>query len=86
LGVAAGVLVNKLAPPFVDALVVALAAGTFVYVGATEIIAEEFEGHHGVGEKWLKFASLLVGMGSVLIVTHLTGNWDTHTHSHTHMH
>lgn len=41
---------------------VAMAAGTFIYVGATEVIAEEFESPH---DKWKKF-SALSGMVFVL--------------------
>lgn len=38
-----------------DAVLVAVAAGTFIYVGATEVIAEEFESPH---DKWKKFFAL----------------------------
>ena len=34
---------------------VAMAAGTVIYVGATEVIPEEFESPH---DKWRKFSAL----------------------------
>ena len=37
LGVVAGVLISKISNPVVEAIVVALTAGTFLYVGATEV-------------------------------------------------
>lgn len=37
LGVAAGVMIKRMASPMVDALVVAMTAGTFLYLGATEV-------------------------------------------------
>ncbi len=40
LGMLLGIAISEHATPFIDGLVVALAAGTFIYVGATEMIAE----------------------------------------------
>jgi len=37
LGVTAGVLISKSSNPLIEAVFVALTAGTFVYVGATEV-------------------------------------------------
>eukprot|EP00546_Thalassionema_frauenfeldii_P012004 CAMPEP_0178912988 /NCGR_PEP_ID=MMETSP0786-20121207/10583_1 /TAXON_ID=186022 /ORGANISM="Thalassionema frauenfeldii, Strain CCMP 1798" /LENGTH=390 /DNA_ID=CAMNT_0020585661 /DNA_START=47 /DNA_END=1216 /DNA_ORIENTATION=- len=49
MGVALGMAVNEFAAPIVDSVMLAVVAGTFVYVGATEVIPEEFEdGEH----KW----------------------------------
>eukprot|EP00529_Nitzschia_sp_RCC80_P022579 CAMPEP_0113488280 /NCGR_PEP_ID=MMETSP0014_2-20120614/25937_1 /TAXON_ID=2857 /ORGANISM="Nitzschia sp." /LENGTH=493 /DNA_ID=CAMNT_0000381991 /DNA_START=56 /DNA_END=1535 /DNA_ORIENTATION=+ /assembly_acc=CAM_ASM_000159 len=43
IGVALGMAVNEFAAPIVDSIMVAIVAGTFVYVGATEVIPEEWE-------------------------------------------
>jgi solute carrier family 39 (zinc transporter), member 1/2/3 len=69
VGVALGMVVNEFAAPIVDAAMLAIVAGTFVYVGATEVIPEEWEdGTH----KWAKFAALSSGIVSILIITHYT--------------
>ena len=64
-----------------DAVIVAITAGTFLYVGATEIANEEFEGL-GKGEKWRRFMALLGGMGVIYAVTRTTEGWEGHHHSH----
>ena len=43
IGVVLGMVVKQVAPPVVDALMLATVAGTFIYVGATEVIPEEWE-------------------------------------------
>lgn len=90
LGVTAGVLISKIATPLMDAIIVALTAGTFLYVGATEVVNEEFENAKGA-EKWKKFGALLCGMGMILAVTMATEGWEggscaAHGHGHTHTH
>ncbi|CAM9772797.1 unnamed protein product [Phaeothamnion confervicola] len=58
LGVVLGMFVNEFAGKLTDATLVALTAGTFVYVGATEVVAEEFE---EPDHRWTKFLALLGG-------------------------
>jgi zinc transporter 1/2/3 len=77
LGMGLGVLISEHAGPLWDAVLVALAAGTFIYVGATEMIAEEFESPHN---KWPKFGALVVGVGLIAVISswaesleHMTG-------------
>jgi zinc transporter 1/2/3 len=77
-----GILVSKIASPFMDAVIVAMTAGTFLYVGATEIANEEFEGLSNQ-EKWKRFAALLSGMGLIYLVTKTTEGWEGH-HHHSH--
>lgn len=48
-------MISEFAGKLTDAVLVAMAAGTFIYVGATEVIAEEFESPH---DKWKKFFAL----------------------------
>ena len=38
LGVTAGMIVKELATPYISAVIVAITAGTFLYVGATEVL------------------------------------------------
>ena len=42
-----GVLISKIATPLMDGIIVAITAGTFLYVGATEVVSEEFENVQG---------------------------------------
>lgn len=69
----AGLAVNSLASEIWDSVFVALAAGTFIYVGCTEIVAEEFEENEG---KWRKFGALLAGVVVVGAITVVTEGWE----------
>ena len=77
IGVALGMAVSEYAAPIVDSIMLAVVAGTFVYVGATEVIPEEWEdGKH----KWAKFAALMGGIGSILVITQYTASLGGHSH------
>ena len=69
IGVGVGMAVNEFAAPIVDSIMVAVVAGTFVYVGATEVIPEEWEDSE---HKWKKFAALMGGIISILVITQYT--------------
>jgi len=69
IGVAIGMAVNSFASPVVDATMLAVVAGTFVYVGATEVIPEEWEDPE---HKWKKFFSLIAGIVSIFAITQYT--------------
>jgi zinc transporter 1/2/3 len=69
IGVALGMAVNEFAAPIVDSVMVAIVAGTFVYVGATEVIPEEWEDQE---HKWKKFLALMGGIVSILVITQYT--------------
>ena len=69
IGVLLGMMVNEYAAPIVDSIMLAIVAGTFVYVGATEIIPEEFESSQ---YKWKKFMALLSGIVTILCITQYT--------------
>jgi len=69
IGVAIGMAVNEFAAPIVDAIMLAIVAGTFVYVGATEVIPEEWEDSE---HKWKKFFALMAGIGSIFAITQYT--------------
>ena len=44
-----------------------MAAGTFVYVGATEVVADEFDSPK---HKWKKFSALVGGVVLISYITH----------------
>ena len=69
IGVAIGMAVNNFASPVVDATMLAVVAGTFVYVGATEVIPEEWEDPE---HKWKKFFSLISGIVTIFAITQYT--------------
>jgi zinc transporter ZupT len=66
VGVAIGMAVNEFAAPIVDSIMLAIVAGTFVNVGATEVIPEEWEDSQ---HKWKKFAALMSGIVSIFCIT-----------------
>ena len=49
--------------------VTACAAGTFVYVGATEIVVEEFFSRSGSENSWRKLLAFFVGLAAIYAVT-----------------
>lgn len=69
IGVVLGMVVKQVAPPVVDALMLATVAGTFIYVGATEVIPEEWEDQE---HKWKKFGALMFGIVSIFGITQYT--------------
>ena len=69
IGVGIGMAVKSFSSPFIDATMLAIVAGTFVYVGATEVIPEEWEDPE---HKWKKFISLLLGIVSIFAITQYT--------------
>lgn len=64
-----GMIVNEFAAPIVDAVMLAVVAGTFLYVGATEVIPEEWEDQE---HKWKKFFSLITGIITMFFITQYT--------------
>jgi solute carrier family 39 (zinc transporter), member 1/2/3 len=56
-----------------------MAAGTFVYVGATEVVADEFESPH---HKWKKFGALLGGVVLIGYITHVAESFEHAAHHH----
>jgi len=91
----AGVFVGLAAdnvPPLVSVIIQGLAAGTFVYIGAYEILHQEFDGHQshrGDGEKSerprvSKTQSLLVKYGAMLLGVAVLAGLASLPHSHGH--
>jgi len=69
IGCFLGMILNEFATPIVDAFMLATVAGTFIYVGATEVIPEEWEDGEN---KWTKFGLLLAGICSIFTITQYT--------------
>jgi len=76
LGVLIGMAVNEFAAPIIDSVMLATVAGTFVYVGATEVIPEEWEEQE---HKWKKFFALMSGIISVFAITQYTMSLEART-------
>lgn len=63
-----GMAISNAASPVVDLILLSLGAGVFVYIGATEVICEEFEhlhvppGHSAVAVKMRKFVAVAAGV------------------------
>ncbi len=51
--IATGHIAGALLPPALQLLLNCLACGTFLYVGASEILTEEFEGDVRAGRRWV---------------------------------
>lgn len=75
LGVLGGIVIQQVADPIVEGLILALTAGTFVYVGASEIVNEEFEEGKS-HEKYWKFLSFVSGMVILGYLQHLSDKWE----------
>mmetsp|Transcript_16776 Transcript_16776/g.21223 ORF Transcript_16776/g.21223 Transcript_16776/m.21223 type:complete len:135 (+) Transcript_16776:737-1141(+) len=77
IGVAIGMAVNEFAAPIIDSIMLATVAGTFIYVGATEVIPEEWEDQE---HKWKKFFALISGIVSIYAITQYTMTLEGHAH------
>lgn len=77
IGVGIGMAVNEFASPLIDSIMLATVAGTFVYVGATEVIPEEWEEQD---HKWKKFFALMGGIISIFGITQYTMSLEGHSH------
>jgi len=71
-------------PEFLFATFTALAAGSFIYIGTTEIIADEFQASRKAWVRWQELFFLILGMGVILVLK----IWlqDGHTHGDDHDH
>jgi zinc transporter ZupT len=85
LGVTLGLIINKVASSAVDALIVAVTAGTFIYMGATEVANEEFEDATRK-ERFARYGAMLLGVSTIYKLTskaeQLEGLAGGHGHSH----
>ncbi|OMJ70137.1 hypothetical protein SteCoe_31953 [Stentor coeruleus] len=72
LGIAIGISLSDLAFPIIRAIFLGISAGTFIYIGCTEILAEEM---HDKNNKILKFSGFIFGfvplaMAAIFIKEH----------------
>ena len=66
LGIAIGIGISELKYPIIQAIFLALSAGTFMYIGCTEILPEQF---HEKKDKWLKFTGFLTGFAPLAVLS-----------------
>lgn len=74
-------LLSKFATPSIDAVVMALTTGTFLYVGATEVVNEEFD-DAPAREKWSKAAALFAGMATIYAICTVASKIEGGHHHH----
>jgi zinc transporter ZupT len=80
-GVGLGMYIKGIASKVVEARVVAITAGTFIYMGATEMVNEEF-GEHEMGTDNIcicnlyKFLSIIAGVVTIVILTGYSKVWE----------
>ncbi|CAM9360772.1 unnamed protein product [Choristocarpus tenellus] len=77
IGLGIGIAMSQFAGQMADAVLVAIAAGTFIYVGATEVIAEEFDSPHN---KWKKFGALMSGTVIIACITSVAESLENQVH------
>jgi hypothetical protein len=71
--------------PVVVNIFSAIATGTFLYIGTTEILAEEFHTHHHKTlARWLKFGALVLGCAVLSVVRIWAGDDDHDQGGHAH--
>ena len=66
VGVAIGIGLSFTQSELIEATFTGVAAGTFLYVGCNEVVAEEFEEHD---YRLTKFLALIIGMSLIAILT-----------------
>lgn len=67
----AATYLSRYASPYIDAVVMAFTAGTFVYIATTEVVGESFNDCRGV-EKWIKFGCFILGMALIRGLAYVT--------------
>jgi zinc transporter 1/2/3 len=88
IGIGIGLLiVDSDAPDLLFAIFGALAAGSFIYIATTEIIAEEFQNSPNARIRWRKFIALILGAAIILIFRiWVHDDHGDHDHDHDHDH
>jgi solute carrier family 39 (zinc transporter), member 1/2/3 len=75
IGVLGGIIIQQVANPVIEGLIIAMTAGTFLYVGASEIVNEEFESGK-THEKYLKFFSFVSGIVLLGGLQYFSDKWE----------
>ena len=65
IGIAIGILIQSTANPFINGVFLALTAGTFVYIAASEVLVEEFARDVN---RWAKFGAFFTGITLISLV------------------
>lgn len=66
LGIAIGIGISNLNYPIIQAIFLSLSAGTFIYIGCTEIIPEQFEDGK---DRFTKFTGFMLGFAPLAIMS-----------------
>eukprot|EP01038_Epipyxis_sp_PR26KG_P009575 gene9575-12898_t len=76
IGVTVGVLISSIQSPTLESIIVAITAGTFIYVGTAEIIGEEFEDDIAWLDKVKRFVSYVLGLVTIYFITGISDKWE----------
>lgn len=81
LGCCIGMTLNSAGiPGYIVPGFTAFAIGSFLYIGTTEIIADEFHSSQSASGRWLRYISLLFGIGFIMVAQIWLA--DHHDHHH----
>jgi zinc transporter ZupT len=76
VGVCLGLYFKQIASAKTDALIMAVTAGTFLFMGATEMVSEEFnEGSRN--EKIQKYMAICAGAVTIIVLTNQSDKWES---------
>lgn len=78
IGLIAGMLIKSIASEQIEGIVVALTAGTFVYVGTNEIVNEEFPVDGNKRHKLVNFIMYVFGMFTMAWLSNIAEQWEQH--------
>ena len=79
VGMVIGIILEASSNPVLDAAVLSISAGSFVYVACTEIIVHEFKKPDYI---WCKLLALIIGCAGITLL----GLVHSHSHVDHHMH
>lgn len=87
LSTALGIAINKFANPKLDAVLVAVTAGTFLYMSCTEIANDEFADDMGVTlsstQRYSRLGAMLSGVVTILALAKFAARWESPDESET---
>ena len=81
LSVLLGIIISKTADPKLDSIIVAITAGTFIYMACTEIANEEFPGGEVGMEvtldmRYQRLGAIVAGIATILGLAHISEGWE----------
>ena len=81
LSVLLGIIISKTADPKLDSIIVAITAGTFIYMACTEIMNEEFPIGDSSKEvtldiRYQRFGAIVAGILTIIGLAHISDGWE----------